>query len=198
MDEPVDDLAGDLVDTLAVLIRRDLELAAARRGPEVRNAARELSAATVSAAGLFLALAVVTFAIEQALTLVVRPWLAAAIVAAAWVCIAGLLIGFDLPWRIRRRLDALGRDETIAAALDGRAAAEAEARDAAARFARALASEVVQYERDELAHGAEHLRETVEHETDVFLRELVSTLLAPGRRGIGLIESLADRGRSSR
>jgi hypothetical protein len=179
VDEPVDDLAGDLVDTLAVLIRRDLELAAARRGPEMRNAARELSAATISAAGLFLALAVVTFAIEQALVLVVRPWLAAAIVAGAWVCIAGLLIGFDLPWRIRRRLDALGRD-------------------AAARFARALASEVVQYERDELAHGAEHLRDTVEHETDVFLRELVSTLLAPGRRGIGLIESLADRGRSSR
>lgn len=198
MDEPVDDLAGDLVDTLAVLIRRDLELAAARRGPEVRAAARDFAAAAISIAGLFLALAVVTFAIEQALTLVVRPWLAAAIVAAAWVCVAGLLLGFDLPWRIRRRLDALGRDETIAAALDGRAAAEADARDAAGRFARALASEVVQYERDELAHGAEQLRDTVEHETDVFLRELVSTLLAPGRRGIGLIESLAERGRSSR
>ena len=198
MDEPVDDLAGDLVDTLAVLVSRDLELAAARRGPEVRGAARDVAAAAVSIAGLFLALAVVTFAIEQALTLVVRPWLAAAIVAAAWVCVAGLLLGFDLPWRIRRRLDALGRDETIAAALDGRAAAEAEARNAAARFARAFASEVVQYERDELAQGAEHLRETVEHETDVFLRELVSTLLAPGRRGIGLLESLADRGRSSR
>jgi len=198
VDEPVDDLAGDLVDTLAVLIRRDLELAAARRGPEVRTLARDSAATAISIAGLFLALTVVTFAIEQALTLVVRPWLASAIVAGAWVCVAGLLLGFDLPWRLKRGLDALGREDTIAAALDERAEAEARARDAAARFARALASEVVEYERDELVQGAEQLRDTVEHETDVFLRELVSALLAPGRRGIGLLESLAERGRSYR
>jgi hypothetical protein len=164
----------------------------------VRAAVRDSAATAISIAGLFLALAVVTFAVEQALTVVVRAWIASAIVAAAWVCVAGVLLGFDLPWRLRRRLDALGREDTIAAALDGRAAAEADAREAAARFARVLATEVVQYERDELAHGAEHLRETVEHETDVFLRELVSTLLAPGRRGIGLLESLAERGRSPR
>jgi hypothetical protein len=152
----------------------------------------------VSVAGLFLALAVVTFAIEQALTLVVRPWLAAAIVAAAWVCVAGLLLGFDLPWRLKRRLDRLGTDEAIAEALAGRAAAEAEARDAAARFARSLAGEVARDERDELVRGAQHLREEAGHDAEVVLRDVVSALLKPGRAGIGLIESLADRGRSSR
>jgi hypothetical protein len=196
--EAVDDIAGDLVDKLVLLVRRDLELAAARRGPEVRNTAREAAASVVSVAGLFLALAVVTFAIEQALTLVVRPWLAAAIVAAAWVCVAGLLLGFDLPWRLKRRLDRLGTDEAIAEALAGRAEAEAEARDAAARFARALATTVAQDERDELVRGAQHLREEAGHDAEVVLRDVVSALLKPGRAGIGLLESLADRGRSSR
>jgi hypothetical protein len=196
--EAVDDIAGDLVDKLVLLVRRDLELAAARRGPEVRNTAREAAASVVSVAGLFLALAVVTFAIEQALTLVVRPWLAAAIVAAAWVCVAGLLLGFDLPWRLKRPLDRLGTDEAIAEALAGRAAAEAEARDAAARFARSLAGEVARDERDELVRGAQHLREEAGHDAEVVLRDVVSALLKPGRAGIGLIESLADRGRSSR
>ena len=198
MDEPVDDIAGDLVDKIVLLVRRDLELAAARRGPEVRNTAREAAAFVVSVAGLFLALAVVTFAIEQALTLVVRPWLAAAIVAAAWVCVAGLLLGFDLPWRLKRRLERLDSDEAIAEALAGRAAAEAEARDAAARFARALAGEVARDERDELVRGAQHLREEAGHDAEVVLRDVVSALLKPGRAGIGLIESLADRGRSPR
>ncbi|HYA09723.1 MAG TPA: hypothetical protein VEG24_09020 [Gaiellaceae bacterium] len=114
------------------------------------------------------------------------------------MCVAGLLLGFDLPWRLRRRLDRLGRDETIAAAAAGRAAAEAEARDAAARFARLLASEVAAHEREAIARGAERLRENVEHDADVALRDIISALLAPGRAGIGLLEALADRGRSPR
>ena len=176
-----------------MLVRRDLELAAARRGPQVRAASRDLAAAVVSAAGLFLALAVTTFAIEQALTLVVRPWLAAAIVAGAWVCVAGLLLGFDLPWRLKRRLDDLDRTETLEAALAARADAEAAASEAAARFTRSLADEVVKHERNQIAHGAQQLRETVERDTEVALRDLLDALLAPGRAGIGLLESLADR-----
>jgi len=159
----------------------------------VRAASRELAAAVVSAAGLFLALAVVTFAIEQALTLVVRPWLAAAIVAGAWVCVAGLLLGFDLPWRLKRRLDALDSEETLEAALAGRAEAEAAARGAASKFARSLAAEVARDERDQLARSAQNLRETVERDTEAALRELLDALLAPGRAGIGLLESLAER-----
>jgi hypothetical protein len=136
---------------------------------------------------------VVTFAIEQALTLVVRPWLASAIVAGGWVCIAGLLIGFDLPWRLKRRLDQLDSSETLEAALAGRAEAEAAARGAASRFARSLAAEVVKDERDQLAQNAQNLRDTVERDTEAALRELLDALLAPGRAGIGLLESLAER-----
>jgi hypothetical protein len=176
-----------------VLVRWELELSAARRAPQVRAASRELVAAVVSAAGLFLALAVVTFAIEQALTLAVRPWLAAAIVAGGWVCIAGLLLGFDLPWRLKRRLDELDSKETLEAAMAGRADAEAGAREAAARFARSLADEVVRHERDQIAQGAQNLRDTVERDTEAALREILDALLAPGRAGIGLLESLAER-----
>lgn len=114
------------------------------------------------------------------------------------MCVAGLLLGFDLPGRLRRRLDSLGRDDTIAAALAERAAAEADARTAAAHFARVLAIEVTRYERDEVLRGAQHLRDAAEHETDVFLRDIIAALLAPGRAGIGLLESLAERGRSPR
>ena len=179
-----------------LLVRRDLELAAARRGPEVRNTAREAAAFVVSVAGLFLALAVVTFAIEQALTLVVRPWLAAAIVAVAWVCVAGLLLGFDLPWRLKSRLERLGTDEAIAEALAGRASAEAEARDAAARFARSLAGEVARDERDELVQEGASAREAGTTPTSSCGRS--SPRCSSPARGIGLLESLADRGRSSR
>jgi len=181
-----------------VLVRWELELSAARRAPQVRAASRDLAAAVVSAAGLFLALAVVTFAIEQGLTLVVRPWLAATLVAAGWVCIAGLLLGFDLPWRLKRRLETLDSKETLEAALAGRAQAEDAAREAAARFARSLADEVVKHERAQIAGGARQLGETAAHDADVALRDLLSALLAPGRAGIGLIESLAERGRPGR
>ena len=53
-------------------------------------------------------------------------------------------------------------------------------------------------ERDELVQEREHLREEAGHDAEVVLRDVVSALLKPGRAGIGLLESLADRGRSSR
>ena len=78
-------------------------------------------------------------------------------------------------------------------ALAGRAEAETAARTSAARFARSLADEVVMHERDQLARGAQNLRDTVERDTEAALRELLDALLAPGRAGIGLLESLAER-----
>ena len=62
-----DALVGDLAHHLSVLVRKDLELAAVQRAPEIRQLAIEVAAALAAAVALFLTLGALSWAAFQGL-----------------------------------------------------------------------------------------------------------------------------------
>ena len=77
-----DVLLGELVHEIAALARREVELAAVRHGPQVRQVVIELSAALTAGAALLLAAAALSWAAVQGLALAIPSWSASLVVAA--------------------------------------------------------------------------------------------------------------------
>jgi hypothetical protein len=97
--EEPEEAEGDSVTELFVQLGHDLSvlafceahLTASRNMPEVRRAARDLAAALVAAVAFVTAFAFANVAVYFGLSSVVSPWLAAVILAVAWIALGGLL-----------------------------------------------------------------------------------------------------------
>jgi hypothetical protein len=175
VEETSDDLLGELAHELSLLVRSDLELAVARRGPEIRRLAEELGATLAAGTAILLALAALSWAAVLGLALLVS-WFAPLVVAAAWLAAAVLLLRTERPRRLARRLYGQGRLDATASALADRRDAEAQLRTTARLLMRARARAAVGREVD-----------SVEHESELLLREVLTALAAPGRVGIDLL-----------
>jgi hypothetical protein len=90
-DETVTELFVQLGRDLSVLGFCEAQLTASRHMPEVRRAARDLGATLMAAVAFLTAFVFANVAAYLGLSSVVAPWLAAVILAIAWVALGGLL-----------------------------------------------------------------------------------------------------------
>jgi hypothetical protein len=97
-------------------VRRELEVAAAERGPWLHRIAIEFAASLGAAVAMLLALGAASLAAVEGLRLVLPGWLAALAVALAWAGITALLLRVDHPRRLWRRLRQQTHEEAMATA----------------------------------------------------------------------------------
>jgi uncharacterized membrane protein YcjF (UPF0283 family) len=183
-------LAGELAHQLSLLVRKDLELAAVQRAPELRRLAIEIAAALAAAVALFLTLGALSWAAFQGLAVAFEPWTAALIVAAAWTGVSILAISVDHPRRLLRRLRQQSHEEALSDALVERALAEQALRTTAMELGRELGHEAREQERRMLSAAGHRVVDAAEHDVETLLKEILHLLAAPGRAGINLLEKL--------
>ncbi len=196
-EETADELLGELAHELSHLVRTELEVAAADRGPWLQKVAVELAAALAAALALLLTLSAASWAAVEGLRLVLPDWFAALAVAALWGVITTLLLRVDHPRRLWRRFTGETHEQAVANALADRAKAEADVRAVAERLSAAISAELRAREARAIIAGEKRLVGEAERDAEVVFKELMSLLAAPGRAGVNLLERLFE-GNASR
>jgi hypothetical protein len=189
-----DELLAEVAHQLTVLIRSDLELAAAERAPEIREVVVDTATAGAAAAAGLLAFAAVSWAGVLGLSHVMASWGAALVVAAVWALVALLLVRMGRVTRLRGRLAAGGQSQTIAAARLARADAEQAIKVAAGQLGRAVVRETAEHEMGAVVEAEQRIADTVERDVEAILRDLVSALSMPDKAG-SFLNRLTGRGR---
>jgi Putative Actinobacterial Holin-X, holin superfamily III len=183
-------LMVQLSEDVSVLVRADIEVAAAEHAVELQELCVRLAALLAAVASLFLALAALSWAALASLTQVAPTWVAALIVAVVWSTAGAALAR----WAHPRRLSALFRPEAGEAMTDStrlrRQEAEAAVRATGARLSRAIADDVADRERRAVTNAEARVAAAVERDADAILKDVLSIVLAPGRAGVGLLERL--------
>ena len=197
-EETPEELLGELAHELSLLVRSELEVAAAERGPWLHRIAIELAASLGAAVAMLLALGAASFAAVEGLRLVLPGWLAALAVAVVWGGITALLLRFDHPRRLFRRLRQQTYEQAIATAYEDRSTAEADVRAAAERLSHAISAEMREREARAIIAGERRVISAGERDAEVVLKELMSILAAPGRAGVNLLERLLEGNASRR
>ena len=197
-EKTAEELLGELAHQLSLLVRSELEVAAAERGPWLNRIAIELAASLGAAVAMLLALGAASLAAVEGLRLVLPGWLAALAVAVAWAGITALLLRVDHPRRLWRRLRQQTHEQAMAAAYEERSTAEADVRAAAERLSHAISAEMREREARAIIAGEKRLISTGERDAEVVLKELMSILAAPGRAGVNLLERLLEGNASRR
>ena len=145
---------GELVHEVTVLVRKDLELAAVQRAPQLRELGMDVAAALIAAAALFLTLAALSWAAFQGLAVAFKPWTAALIVAAAWTTISVLAIStIGDPRGLLRRLGERSHEDALADALAERELAQQAVHTTAAALRQELRREARERERQLLSEA---------------------------------------------
>jgi hypothetical protein len=185
-----DALVGDLAHQVSVLVRKDLELAAVQRAPEIRKLAIEIGAALAAAVALFLTLGALSWAAFQGLAVAFEPWTAALIVAAAWTAISLLALSIDHPRRLLRRLGKGAHEQVLSDAIVERELAKQEVRTTTNELRQELRREARERERQLLSDAEQRVDRAAERDFEALLKEILGVLGAPGRVGINLLERL--------
>jgi Putative Actinobacterial Holin-X, holin superfamily III len=186
-----DELVAQLAHELSLLVRSELEVAAAERRPWLQHIAVELTATAAAVVTSVLTLIVASLAAVAGLRLLMPDAIAALVVAVIWGVVTALLLSVDHPRRLWKRYRQ-PHDEAIAAAQADRANAEAAVRRVAKRLSRALSAELRAREAHALIAGEKRLVAAGERDVEVVLKELLSLLTAPGRLGVSLLERLLE------
>jgi len=197
-EKTAEELLGELAHQLSLLLRSELEVAAAEREPWLHRIAIELAASLGAAVAMLLTLGAASLAAVEGLRLVLPGWLAALVVAVAWGGITALLLRVDHPRRLWRRLRAQTHEQAMATAYADRGTAEADVRATAEQLSHAISAEMRGREARAIIAGEERLISTGERDAEVVLKELMSILAAPGRAGVNLLERLLEGNASRR
>lgn len=197
-EKTAEELLGELAHELSLLVRSELEVAAAERGPWLHRIAIELASSLGAAVTMLLALGAASLAAVEGLRLVLPGWLAALVVALAWAGITVLLLQVDHPRRLWRRFREQTHEQTLATAYEDRSAAEAEVRATAERLSHAISAELREREARAIIAGEKRVIAVGERDAEVVLKELMSILAAPGRAGVNLLERLLEGNASRR
>jgi hypothetical protein len=191
-EKTAEELLGELAHQLSLLVRTELEVAAAEREPWLHRIAIEVAASLGAAVAMLLTLGAASLAAVEGLRLVLPGWLAALTVAAVWGGITVLLLRVDHPRRLWRRLRKQTHEQAMATAYADRSAAEADVRATAERLSHAISTEMREREARAIIASEQRLISTGERDAEVVLKELMSILAAPGRAGINLLERLLE------
>jgi len=193
-----EELLRELAHQLSLLLRSELEVAAAEREPWLHRIAIELAASLGAAVAMLLTLGAASLAAVEGLRLVLPGWLAALVVAVAWGAITALLLRVDHPRRLWRRMRTQTHEQAMATAYADRSTAEADVRATAERLSHAISAEMREREARAIIAGEKRLISTGERDAEVVLKELMSILAAPGRAGVNLLERLLEGNASRR
>jgi hypothetical protein len=136
-DQSLTELLEQLAGELSELGKSEAQLEAARNMPEVRQSAHDIAGALVVVVAALTAFAFLNVAAVNGLSMVLATWLAALLLAAVWIAVAGVL-SFVLMGRARRWLWWIVHKEPPKKALEE---LEQE-RDAAAKAARRTIEQV--------------------------------------------------------
>ena len=173
--EEADEEERDSVTELCVQLGRDLsvlafceaQLTASRHMPEVRRAARDISAGLVTAVAFFTAFAFINVAAMLGLSSAVSPWLAAVILAVAWIAV-GALLAVALAVRAGRvtgwhwwRVFRGGREESLDDLERAREEAEEAVRETLEKLAPAITVEIASAAMPMAGDMAEDMAENV-------------------------------------
>jgi Putative Actinobacterial Holin-X, holin superfamily III len=197
-EKTAEELLGELAHQLSLLLRSELEVAAAEREPWLHRIAIELAASLGAAVAMLLTLGAASLAAVEGLRLVLPGWLAALVVAVAWGAITALLLRVDHPRRLWRRMRTQTHEQAMATAYADRSTAEADVRATAERLSHAISAEMREREARAIIAGEKRLISTGERDAEVVLKELMSILAAPGRAGVNLLERLLEGNASRR
>lgn len=197
-EKTAEELLGELAHQLSLLLRSELEVAAAEREPWLHRIAIELAASLGAAVAMLLTLGAASLAAVEGLRLVLPGWLAALVVAVAWGGITALLLRVDHPRRLWRRMRTQTHEQAMATAYADRSTAEADVRATAERLSHAISAEMREREARAIIAGEKRLISTGERDAEVVLKELMSILAAPGRAGVNLLERLLEGNASRR
>jgi len=91
-EESATDLLVQLGRDVSVLVFCEAQLSASRNMPEVRRAVRDITAALVAGAAFLTAFVFINVAAMLGLASALDPWLAALVLAAAWIGLGALLV----------------------------------------------------------------------------------------------------------
>ena len=197
-EKTAEELLGELAHQLSLLLRSELEVAAAEREPWLHRIAIELAASLGAAVAMLLTLGAASLAAVEGLRLVLPGWLAALVVAVAWGAITALLLRVDHPRRLWRRMRTQTHEQAMATAYADRSTAEADVRATAEQLSHAISAEMRGREARAIIAGEKRLISTGERDAEVVLKELMSILAAPGRAGVNLLERLLEGNASRR
>jgi hypothetical protein len=218
---PVSERAEQVARAAATLSLRGAELAAARRAPELRPVARDLTGLAVFVLALTTAFAFVNWAAASALSTVMTDWEAGLVLAAAWTAAGALVAALLLRggplsrnWRrvvtpasadnLQERQEAVDEaGQSLREAIDqfGDAVAEAaEQRIAAAVLPLAggmveVGEEMVEAT-DEIIDKADEITDMIEEKVPggIVVNRVVDFVLVPGRFGIRVARSVLKAG----
>jgi hypothetical protein len=167
-EKTAEELLGELAHQLSLLLRSELEVAAAEREPWLHRIAIELAASLGAAVAMLLTVG------------------------------AASLLRVDHPRRLWRRLRTQTHEQAMATAYADRSTAEADVRATAERLSHAISAEMREREARAIIAGEKRLISTGERDAEVVLKELMSILAAPGRAGVNLLERLLEGNASRR
>lgn len=188
-------LAGQLGDELAQLLRCDAELAMAERMPEIRRTAGEAAVLAGGVVAVLFALAAGSWAAGLGLATEVPEWAAALAVAGAWLLVAAVvLIVYEHPRRLVSRLSDQSQADVIASAQSERAKAEQSLRVTAAQLAEALLHDAEARAMHSAAAAVTRGVDEAENEAGRLITQLADALREPGKAGQSLLEWLKGDG----
>lgn len=226
-DEEVKDEESPSVTELLVLLGRnvsvlafcEVHLAASRNMPEVRRAARDVAGALVAGLAFLTAFVFANVAAMHGLANEVSPWLAAMLLAIAWLVLGSVLVlalmvraGHVTGWRWWRVFSA-GPDEGLADLERARAEAEQTVRETLMRLAPAITVEIASASvavagdvagdmAEDMVDAGEDLLDTSEEIVEALAEDLpggsvVSQMwdvaLVPGRFGVKVATTILKR-----
>jgi hypothetical protein len=200
---------------LSVLVLCDAQLAASRNLPEVRRAARDITAALVAALAFLTAFVFANVAALHALTTDMSSWLAALVLCVAWLAVGSLLVlalmvraGHVTGWRWWRLFSA-GPEESLEDLERARADAEQAVRETLMRLAPAITIEIASASvsvagdmAEDIAGAGEDVLETSEQIVEALTEDLPggsvvsqmwAVVLTPGRFGLKVARTALTR-----
>ena len=187
-----DELLGEVARELTILIRSDLELAAAQRSPEVREVVGDVAATGIAAAAALLAFAALSSAAVLGLSHAMASWGAALVVAGVWALVTLILLRMGNLARLRGRLSPESQGQALASARAARDEAEQKIKVASGQLGRAVVREATQHEMATIVQAEQRIADTVERDVEAILRDLVGALSVPEKAGsfLGRIKGL--------
>lgn len=218
---PVSERAEQVARAAATLSLRGAELAAARRAPELRPIARDLTGVVVLAVAGITAFGFANWAVASALSTALPDWAAALVLAGVWIAIGVLVAALVLRggplsrnWRrvvvpsgadnLQERQEAVDQaGRTLREAIDefGEAVAEAAEKKIAAAVL-PLAGGMIEVGEDmvdatdEVIEKADEITDAIEERLPggIVVNRVVDFVLVPGKFGIRIARSVLKAG----
>jgi Putative Actinobacterial Holin-X, holin superfamily III len=192
-----EELLGQLAHELSLLVRADVELAAAEQLHTLRRLTIDAAVLVVAAVSGLLAIGAFTWAAVRAVG-GGSQWDAPLIVGGGWLLVSIALLSLEHPRRLLRKGRRDRHEQIIQSQRRARDQAEQEIRQTSQHLVGAVLREATARELEQAASLAERELSQAEEEVRASLSDLVEAFTAPGRAGLSLLDRLIGSNRGPR